>query len=76
MGAISTTGIPPLGVYTTTNRKLTVQAEDATLGKAGEEKTIVGNDAHFTGETTQIVDCTGAAGGEAVRFTETFTAWN
>ena len=76
VGKIFTTCVLPTGVYTTTNGKLTMQAEDAALSKPGEENVIIRKGVYFTGETAQIVDSTGAVGGKAVKLTETYTAWN
>ena len=76
VGTISTTCVLPTGVYTTTNGKFTMQAEDATLSKAGEENVIISKGVYYTGETTKIVENEKAAGGKAVNFTQTYTDYS
>ncbi|MBE6921231.1 MAG: hypothetical protein E7468_06705 [Ruminococcaceae bacterium] len=75
IGTLSTTCEPITGVFTTTDGKVTIQAEDTKLQKAGEETIIVNKGAYYSGEVAQVVNKESAVGGKVVEFPKTHTGW-
>lgn len=83
ISTISTTCEVPTDVFTTTNGKTIIEAEDTTLAESGTDNVItVYNsatgeyDTMYTGDLANIVDSEGASGGKAVQMMKTYSAWN
>ena len=67
IGTISTTCKLPDDVLQTQNGNVTMQAEDATLAKPGDETIIVTNNDYYSGELVKVLEKNSASGGKTVQ---------
>ncbi|MBE6957880.1 MAG: hypothetical protein E7447_01835 [Ruminococcaceae bacterium] len=75
-GKLSTDCVAADGVFETTGGKVTIQAEDGLLGKAGEETVIIENNVYYQGELVSIIENDRISGGKGVKFLRPYSAWN